>query len=598
MIRDGDSISYYAPGLDMLASDVFISDHCFSLQREAARMGVSFEPTGERRDIPEIRGTMWLDLATSSLQSLEFRYVNLPIDIDASAGAGLTFARLPTGEWVITTWDIRMPVLERRIRSQAFGGDQLYVRELSDQGGELILASRGKDTLFAAPPRVARGAVLDSASGHAIAGARLAVAGLPMRTVTDTHGRYELHGLLPGEYDIEVHTPSLDSIGASYHTIATLGNAPETDMRIPDAALFVKGTCGANAATAIFGALAVRNSARVPRDSRVVASWRVPRLHAGGDGAVVEDSSDHREAEPDSTGAYHLCGLPAESDVVVSVESDSAVTDRTSLRLHDKERFRRVDFMMDRGAAAFASLTGVVRRDSSRAAVNGAEVALPDLGRFTTTDSLGRYMLGQIAPGEHRVVVRKLGLSGRDTMIAFSRATAVRYEPSLASAQVLKAVKTLASALPPSFDDHMKMGLGSFLTREQLEKQEGRQLRDVLVQLRGTRVVQGTGTHAWIASSRRQDVSPGGQVMGDEYTAPPRSNEAMKGIKTRCYSKVYIDRVLMNPGKPTEPFDLGQVSVQDIEAIEYFAGASEVPNEYAGLNTNCGVLVIWTRKSP
>jgi hypothetical protein len=53
----------------------------------------------------------------------------------------------------------------------------------------------------------------------------------------------------------------------------------------------------------------------------------------------------------------------------------------------------------------------------------------------------------------------------------------------------------------------------------------------------------------------------------------------------------------MNPGKPTPPFNISELRVTDLEAIEYFAGASEVPNEYSGLNTTCGLLVLHRRRT-
>jgi hypothetical protein len=55
---------------------------------------------------------------------------------------------------------------------------------------------------------------------------------------------------------------------------------------------------------------------------------------------------------------------------------------------------------------------------------------------------------------------------------------------------------------------------------------------------------------------------------------------------------------MMYGGKSREPlFDTRRVSAEQIEAIEYYAGPAETPAKYSTLNTQCGVLVIHTRRA-
>jgi hypothetical protein len=64
-----------------------------------------------------------------------------------------------------------------------------------------------------------------------------------------------------------------------------------------------------------------------------------------------------------------------------------------------------------------------------------------------------------------------------------------------------------------------------------------------------------------------------------------------------CWAQVYLDGVLQNGMKePTEPFDLKQIPVDRVEAIEFYAGGGETPLQYSRLGSQCGVLVIWTRR--
>jgi hypothetical protein len=60
---------------------------------------------------------------------------------------------------------------------------------------------------------------------------------------------------------------------------------------------------------------------------------------------------------------------------------------------------------------------------------------------------------------------------------------------------------------------------------------------------------------------------------------------------------VWLDGHRVYSGRDEDPlFDLGSLNVDQIDGMEYYAGAASVPLRYAGYNTTCGVLVIWTRR--
>ena len=54
----------------------------------------------------------------------------------------------------------------------------------------------------------------------------------------------------------------------------------------------------------------------------------------------------------------------------------------------------------------------------------------------------------------------------------------------------------------------------------------------------------------------------------------------------------------MNHGTPTPPFEANELHADQIEALEWYAGASETPGRYAKLNSDCGVLVVHMRRGP
>jgi hypothetical protein len=148
---DNRSMNYYVPGIDMLLASVFVDDHCFHLTSDQNRVGIVFEPNAERKDVTEIRGTMWLDRASSELRSMEFRYVLLTSDLAADAGGEVQFTRMKNGSWAVSRWNVRMPVFELRlIRSSMVG--EVHLAAIQSAGGELVLARQDRDTIWSQAP--------------------------------------------------------------------------------------------------------------------------------------------------------------------------------------------------------------------------------------------------------------------------------------------------------------------------------------------------------------------------------------------------------------------------------------------------------------
>ena len=105
---------YYGPDAQVLVSDLFLDSHCFYIQRaleDTARVvGLAFEPVREH-DLPDIRGVLWVDTATTALQVMQFSYTNLgrwaPVEL---IGGTMYFGVLPSGAWFIRRWQMRAPM--------------------------------------------------------------------------------------------------------------------------------------------------------------------------------------------------------------------------------------------------------------------------------------------------------------------------------------------------------------------------------------------------------------------------------------------------------------------------------------------------------
>jgi len=59
----------------------------------------------------------------------------------------------------------------------------------------------------------------------------------------------------------------------------------------------------------------------------------------------------------------------------------------------------------------------------------------------------------------------------------------------------------------------------------------------------------------------------------------------------QCLPEFIVDDHEMNDFGPSTP-------IRDIVGLEVYTGPTELPGEYAGRNSGCGVVVIWTRSGP
>jgi len=616
-LRDNSTV-YYAPGLDMLLSGVFVEDHCFRLTTDKNRLGITFEPTPDRKSIAEIRGTMWIDRATSELTGMEFRYANLPSEQEDKAGGDMEFARMKNGSWAITRWNIRMPVLEQRVRSQAFGGNLVAVTEVRVTGGELALARRGNDTLWSRPPLVLTATISDSSSGSSLANARVGLAGTQLDGVTDSRGWVTIAGVLPGQYTLEIRTPSLDSVNAVHQSQVTFLDAATTiQVKVPSAQQIGTLLCGNRQLEhpgMVLGSVAITGDTLPARNVKMFAEWDELSLRNAGGAATTETLHRFVEARTDVRGAFRFCGVPV--NTALSIRPDASAGDATpvQVKIPPSGRFARAELTLDRPASHAAVFVGVIV-DTTQKPLAGAIVELPTLNKSVMSNERGAFRIADIPPGSQQVRVRRLGFGAMDTALVFAGGQILDRRIVLSQAVALDSVVIKAEARIASFDEHRKIGLGQFLTREDLAKVEGRRLSDVLNTMPGVRILPGKANHAWVSSTRRTrtvgntpSTNPGNNAL------PDPADSAMGAPAAQCYALVYLDNLLVFNGhrrieRGTDPlsrgkqvmrfdplFDINSMAPEQIEAIEFYASPAETPARYSTAFSDCGVIVIHTRR--
>ncbi len=123
--------AFFGPDEDVLLSESFLTSHCFGLWQgidpPEGLVGLRFQPT-ERRGVPDITGTLWLERETNRLREVEFRYTDLPEGVDfGGVGGRVGFDRRDTGAWFVSAWSIRTPIVVRRARVLGLVGSRQWV---------------------------------------------------------------------------------------------------------------------------------------------------------------------------------------------------------------------------------------------------------------------------------------------------------------------------------------------------------------------------------------------------------------------------------------------------------------------------------------
>jgi hypothetical protein len=149
-----------------------------------------------------------------------------------------------------------------------------------------------------------------------------------------------------------------------------------------------------------------------------------------------------------------------------------------------------------------------------------------------------------------------------------------------------------AGAKISEFDERRATGFGKFLTRDVIEKNENRQLAEVLGLINGPKIARGKGGgKAWAYGSRGTQ-----SLLRNGQNGLSPEDVAAGAPKNTCYAAVVLDGAFVYTGQDGQPlFDVNSVRLSDVAGIEYYNGPAEMPAKYNGTRATCGLLVIWTR---
>lgn len=224
-------------------------------------------------------------------------------------------------------------------------------------------------------------------------------------------------------------------------------------------------------------------------------------------------------------------------------------------------------------------IQGRVHDGSTQEPVAAALVQLiaPDstvLSGVMTADD-GRFTIPRDAPANHFLRVTRLGYrelrkplaelgpSGQPLVIEL---TAAPVELENVDVEAESQNRWIEAA---GFYDRRKLGFGDFVTREEIETRfaTAERTADILRTLPGVTV----------------NVFDNEDVV---YGRGPLSLQ--RGGVSACAASVYLDGVLIGNSIP-------RMRPDNIEAIEVYNGVAQIPAQYGGAHSACGVVLIWLR---
>ncbi|PYO47301.1 MAG: hypothetical protein DMD72_10295 [Gemmatimonadetes bacterium] len=343
--RRGDATSsdvYRAPDAATIVSDQFVRSHCYAAIRgygpEAGLSGLEFKPA-RIAGLPELTGVLWLDPRENALRALNFDYVNLPIPLRIARTTGrVEFQQLPSGQWIVPRWYLRMPrvarVLASDVRSPSVSRDSLVGYQ--EVGGaarpagtkptsQLANATEDADSPSTANQSVIVGVVYDSTSGKPLGGVEVSTGGGKFKAVTNSGGRYELtvNGPINDRLVFDHPRLRLFQIADQVQTVSLpAGARSQASVIVPSYATLRKRLCGRNeTGTEAQGMMVgyVRDPYGKPlARAHVWAAWQISWVEQNG---RLVSTNQQRTVETDTNtdGSYMMCGLSRGAQMTAKV---------------------------------------------------------------------------------------------------------------------------------------------------------------------------------------------------------------------------------------------------------------------------------------
>ncbi len=225
-------------------------------------------------------------------------------------------------------------------------------------------------------------------------------------------------------------------------------------------------------------------------------------------------------------------------------------------------------------------LTGTIDgavTDTNLVPLRGAFVSILGSTLRVGTGPNGRFRIVNVPAGRHVLIVKRSGFRPASSVIDLAAADTLRVAYTLnddpvATLGPVVVTETSPAARLSGFEARRKLGVGEFMTADEIEKRNSVYTTELMRKFLSV------------------NVSPSRTSTLIEYFALSTREGGNPNVGA-CPMQVYLDQVPL----PT-PFNLDLLpSPRDLAGIEVYAGSSTVPAQFGGANRGCGVILVWTK---
>lgn len=229
------------------------------------------------------------------------------------------------------------------------------------------------------------------------------------------------------------------------------------------------------------------------------------------------------------------------------------------------------------------TLSGVIT-NLSGVPIPRAEVLITGTELHAVTGDSGIYEFRDVPAGKYKLIARRIGFEPEESKVTIEdgRHRQIDFEmkgmPELLDSVMVREMS--ANGRMADFWARRMLGVGAFMTRQDIDRRKPQRSSDLLRTIGGVKVIMGE-------SGFDKPVI----IMGRNAVVS-RGRTGVMSLASDCKITYYLDGQYVPPGE----FHIDDLSPLMLEAVEVYRGPSETPARFRQRETACGVIAVWTRE--